>query len=103
MPVAKMTSVRLLISVSASHNGLCQCKNAFWWLGGESIYGATTRIVPQRESGMVCKLNKFLYGIKQSPLPRLVKLFNFLFAFGPLGYVAGHFVFYRSTTAGIFY
>jgi len=71
-PVAKMTSVRLLISLATTHHWpvhQLDIKNAF--LNGildEEVYMAQPPgFVAQRESMKVCKLKKSIYGLKQSP------------------------------------
>ena len=71
-PVAKMTSVRLFISLAATHNWdlhQLDIKNAF--LHGdlqEEVYmDQPPEFVAQGEIGKVCRLRKSLYGLKQSP------------------------------------
>ena len=71
-PVAKMTSIHLLLSmVAMSSWPLYQLniKNAF--LHGdliEELYvEQPLRFVSQGESGLVCRLRRSLYGLKQSP------------------------------------
>ena len=72
-PVAKMASVRLFIVMAALQRWLLyqlDVKNAF--LNGdleEEIYmEQPPSFVAQRESsGLVCRLRKSLYGLKQSP------------------------------------
>lgn len=70
-PVAKMTSVRVLISLAARHGWQLQqfdVKNAF--LHGdleEEIYMELPPGFHQEGGGKVCSLKKTLYGLKQSP------------------------------------
>lgn len=71
-PVARLTFVRLLISLAASHSWplhQLDVKNAF--LDGdllETIYMAPPPGFRAEEySGKVCRLRKSLYGLKQSP------------------------------------
>nr|XP_009771264.1 PREDICTED: uncharacterized protein LOC104221828 [Nicotiana sylvestris] len=71
-PVAKMASVRLLISLATmNHWPLFQLdiKNAF--LHGELVEEVYMKqppgFVAQGESGLVCRLRRSLYGLKQSP------------------------------------
>ena len=71
-PVAKMTSVRLFISLAASYNWeyhQLDIKNVF--LHGnlqEEVYmKQPPGFVAQGEIGTVCRLRKSLYGLKQSP------------------------------------
>ena len=71
-PVAKMTSIRLLLSMTAMSSWplyRLDIKNAF--LHGdltEEVYmEQSPGFVAQGESGLVCKLRRFLYGLKQSP------------------------------------
>ena len=71
-PVAKMTYVRLFISLAATHNWdlhQLDIKNAFL-LGDlqEEVYmEQPPGFVSQGEIGKVCRLRKSLYGLKQSP------------------------------------
>ncbi|PHT77450.1 hypothetical protein T459_20972 [Capsicum annuum] len=71
-PVAKIASVRLLISLAAMHHWplhQLDIKNAF-------LHGELTKevymeqppgFVGQGESDLVCRLKRSLYGLKQSP------------------------------------
>jgi len=62
-PVAKLTSVRILISLATTYNWhlfQLDIKNAF-------LYGATSGVCCQGESGLVCKLKKYLYNLKKFP------------------------------------
>ena len=71
-PVAKMTSVHLLLSMAAMSSWplfQLDIKNAF--LHGdltEEVYmEQLPGFVAQGESGLVCWLRRSLYGVKQSP------------------------------------
>ena len=71
-PVAKMASVCLLIAMAAmNHWPLFQLdiKNAFLHgeLAKEVYMKQPIGFVTQGESGLVCKLCRSLYGLKQSP------------------------------------
>lgn len=78
-PVAKMNTVRVLLSVAINHGwSLFQMdvKNAF--LHGdleEDVFMKIPQGHPQEhEPGMVCKLHKAIYGLKQSPRAWYAKL-----------------------------
>ena len=71
-PVAKIASVRLLLSMAAMRSWplfQLDIKNVF--LHGDLADGVYMEQPPgfaaQGESGLVCKLRRFLYGLKQSP------------------------------------
>jgi hypothetical protein len=70
-PVAKMTTVRTIISIAASqgwHLHQMDVKNAF--LHGdlkEDIYMTPPLGLFSSPSSSVCKLKRFLYGLKQAP------------------------------------
>ena len=71
MPVAKFTSIRALIAIGASHDfemHQMDVKTAF--LNGdlnEEIYMTVPEGIDHDVTSAVCKLNRTLYGLKQSP------------------------------------
>jgi hypothetical protein len=70
-PVAKMNSIRVLLSIVASLNWPLHqfdVKNAFLHGDLEEVYIAIPPGLEDSSSaGKVCKLKKALYGLKQSP------------------------------------
>ncbi|PNX77125.1 retrovirus-related Pol polyprotein from transposon TNT 1-94 [Trifolium pratense] len=99
-PVAKMASVRLFLSMAAiRHWPLYQLdiKNAF--LHGdleEEIYmEQPPGFVAQGESGLVCRLQKSLYGLKQSPRAWFGKFSKVIQQFGMVRSEADHSVFFK--------
>ncbi|CAH9055335.1 unnamed protein product [Cuscuta epithymum] len=105
-PVAKLTSVRLLISLAATHGWhlhQLDIKNAF--LHGdlqEEVYiEQPPGFVAQGEYGKVCRLRKSLYGLKQSPRAWFGKFSQTIEQFGMKKGQSDHSVFYRQTQAGI--
>ncbi|CAH9148698.1 unnamed protein product [Cuscuta epithymum] len=105
-PVAKLTSVRLLISLAATHDWhlhQLDIKNAF--LHGdlqEEVYmEQPPGFVAQGEYGKVCRLRKSLYGLKQSPRAWFGKFSQSIERFGMIKGQSDHSVFYRKTKAGI--
>jgi hypothetical protein len=71
-PVARLTTVRVLLSLATSHDLLVhQMDVKTTFLNGgleEEIYmDQPEGFVVQGQEGMVCKLVKSLYGLKQSP------------------------------------
>ncbi|RVW44081.1 Retrovirus-related Pol polyprotein from transposon TNT 1-94 [Vitis vinifera] len=104
-PVAKIASVRLLLSMAA----MCSwplyqldIKNAF--LHGdlvEEVYmEQPPGFVAQGESGLVCKLRRSLYGLKQSPRAWFSRFSSVVQEFGMLRSTADHSVFYHHNSLG---
>ena len=106
--VAKMTFVRLFIAMAALQQWplyQLDIKNAF--INGdlqEEIYmEQPPGFVTQGESsGMVCRLRKSLYGLKQ-PRAWFGKFNNVVQQFGMTRCEANHFVFYQHSSVGCFY
>ena len=103
--VAKIASIRLLISLAAMrHWSIYQLdiKNAF--LHGElteEVYmEQPPGFVAQGESGLVCRLRKSLYGLKQSPRAWFGRFSTVVQDFGMHRSEADHSIFYRHTTHG---
>ena len=68
-PIAKMDSVRLLLSMNAVRSWplyQLEIKNAFFHdnLAEEVYMKQPPRFVAQEESGLVCRLHRSLYGLK---------------------------------------
>ncbi|RDX86712.1 hypothetical protein CR513_31925, partial [Mucuna pruriens] len=106
-PVAKITIIRLLLAMAAiRHWPLHQLdiKNAF--LHGdldEEIYmEQPPDFVAQGESGLVCKLCRSLYGLKQSLRAWFGKFSQVVQNFGMTRSEADHFVFYCHSSFGKF-
>ncbi|RVW53673.1 Retrovirus-related Pol polyprotein from transposon RE1 [Vitis vinifera] len=105
-PVAKLNSVRLFISITASQQWMIHqldIKNVF--LHGdlkEEVYmEQPPGFVAQGVYGKVCCLEKALYGLKQSPRAWFGKFSKEIQAFGMNKSKKDHFVFYKKSTAGI--
>ncbi|KAM1425821.1 hypothetical protein TB2_017749 [Malus domestica] len=103
-PVAKMNSVRVLLSVAVNHDWplyQMDVKNAF--LHGElkeDVYMQLPPGHPQEEEGMVCKLHKAIYGLKQSPRAWYAKLSSVLENIGFKMSNADSSLFVRDSSAG---
>ncbi|RVX05810.1 Retrovirus-related Pol polyprotein from transposon TNT 1-94 [Vitis vinifera] len=104
-PVAKIASVRLLLSMAA----MCSwplyqldIKNAF--LHGdlvEEVYmEQPPGFVAQGESGLVCRLRRSLYGLKQSPRAWFGLFSSVVQEFGMLCSTSDHSVFYHHNSLG---
>ena len=70
--MAKIASVRLLLSIAAMRSWplfQLDIKNVFFHgdLAEEVYMEQPPGLVAQGESGLVCKLRRSLYGLKQSP------------------------------------
>ena len=108
-PVAKMASVRLFIAMTALRQWLLHqldVKNAF--LNGdlnEEIYKdqPPSFVVQGESSGLVCRLHKSLYGLKQSPRAWFGKFSSVVQQFGMSRSEVDHSVFYRHSSAGCIY
>ncbi|CAM8999069.1 unnamed protein product [Rhodiola kirilowii] len=105
-PVAKLTSIRLLISLAASHHWplhQLDIKNAF--LHGdlqEPIYmEQPPGFVAQGESAKVCYLHKSLFSMKQSPRAWFSTFTATVEKFGMEKSKSDHSVFYKQSGNGI--
>ena len=104
--VAKLTSIRLFISLVATHGWdlhQLDIKNAF--LHGnlaEKVYmEQSPGFVPQGEIGRFCRLHKSLYGLKQSPSAWFGKFSEVIEKFGLHKSKFDHSIFYINSQAGI--
>ncbi|KAJ9535088.1 hypothetical protein OSB04_un001836 [Centaurea solstitialis] len=104
-PVAKLSSIRLFISLAATYNWplhQLDVKNAF--LHGdlqEEVYmEQPPGFVAQGECGKVCKLRKSLYGLKQSPRAWFGRFNSVVTKFGLRRSSHDHSVFFASSDAG---
>ena len=105
-PIAKMTSVRLFISLATTYNWdfhQLDIKNVF--LHGdfqEEVYmEQPPGFVVQGEIGKVCRLRKSLYGLKQSPHAWFGKFSQAVEKFGTQKSKSNHSVFYRNSNSSI--
>ena len=104
-PVAKMTSVRLLLSMVAMSSKsmyLLDIKNAFFH--GDLVKNVymeqSPRFVAQGESDLVCRLLHSLFGLKQSPRAWFGRFSYVVQKFGMTRSTSGHFIFYHHTSLG---
>ncbi|RVW98382.1 Retrovirus-related Pol polyprotein from transposon RE2 [Vitis vinifera] len=104
-PIAKIASVRLLLSMAA----MCSwplyqldIKNAFLHgdLAEEVYMKQPPGFVAQGESGLVCRLRRSLYGLKQSPRAWFSRFSSVVQEFGMLRSTADHSVFYHHNSLG---
>ena len=105
-PVAKMTSVRLFISLAATHNWdlhQLNIKNVFLHddLQEEVDMEQPPGFVAQREIGKVCHLRKSLYDLKQSPYAWFGKFSQAVEKFGLQKSKSNHSVFYWNSSSCI--
>ena len=103
--VAKIAYVRLLLSMAAMRSwSLFQLdiKNAFLHgdLAEEVYMEQLPGFVAQGESGLVCKLCRSLYGLKQSPRAWFNRFSSVVQEFGMIRSAADHFVFYHHSSTG---
>ncbi|RVW98461.1 Retrovirus-related Pol polyprotein from transposon TNT 1-94 [Vitis vinifera] len=104
-PIAKIASVRLLLSMAA----MCSwplyqldIKNAFLHgdLADEVYMKQPPGFVAQGESGLVCRLRRSLYGLKQSPRAWFGRFSSVVQEFGMLRSTSDHSVFYHHNSLG---
>ena len=105
-PVAKLSSVRLFISMAATYDWALHqldVKNAF--LNGtlnEEVYmEQPPGFVAQGENGKVCLLRNSLYGLKQSPRAWFNRFCSVVRKFGLIQSKCDHSVFYQNSDAGL--
>ena len=101
--MAKFASVRLLISMAIMRSWplfQVDIKNVFFHgdLVKEVYMEQPPGFVAQVESGLVCKLCRSLYGLKQSPRARFSRFSLVVQEFGMIRSTADHFVFYHPTS-----
>ena len=100
-PVAKIASVRLLLSMVVMRSWLLfqlDIKNAFLYgdLVEEVYMEQPPGFVAQGESGLVCKLRRSLYGLKQSPRAWFSRFSSVVQEFGMIRSTTDHSVFLSS-------
>ena len=105
-PVAKMTYVRLFISLAATYSWdlhQLDIENAFLHddLQEEVYMEQPLGFVAQGEIGRVCRLRKSLYGLKQSPRVWFGKFSQAIEEFGMQKSKSDHSVFYRNSSSSI--
>ena len=103
--VAKMAFVRLLLSMAAMSSWplfQLDIKNAFLHgdLAEEVYMKQPPGFVAQGESGLVCRLRRSLYGLKQSPRAWFDRFSSVVQKFGMLRSTADHSVFYHHNSSG---
>jgi len=100
-PVAKITTIRLLISLASIYNWELKqldINNAF--LHGdlkEDVYMVAPPRLTSIPSGKVCKLKKALYGLKQANREWFAKLSSFLLSMGYTQSMNDHSLFINSS------
>lgn len=104
-PVAKLNSVRMFISLGTNLNrSLHQLDVKTAFLQGdlhEEVYmQQPPGFVTEGESHKVCKINKSIYGLKQSPRAWFEKFNTILSEFGFVRGISDYSVFVRRTTRG---
>ena len=104
-PVAKIASVRLLLSMAAMRSWplyQLDIKNAFLHgdLAEEVYMEQPPGFVAQGESGLVCRLHRSLYGLKQSPRAWFSRFSSVVQEFGMFRSTADHSVFYHHNSSG---
>ncbi|RVW86926.1 Retrovirus-related Pol polyprotein from transposon RE1 [Vitis vinifera] len=104
-PVAKIASIRLLLSMAAMRSWplyQLDIKNVFLHgdLAEEVYMEQPPGFVAQRESGLVCRIRRSLYGLKQSPRAWFNRFSSVVQEFGIFRNTANHSVFYHHNSSG---
>ena len=104
-PVAKMASIRLLLSLAAMSSWplyQLDIKNVFLHsdLAEEVYMEQQPGFVAQGESGLACKLRRSLYGLKQSPQAWFGHFSSMVQEFGMTRRTSDHSVFNHHTSSG---
>ena len=105
-PVAKLTSIRLFISLAATHGWdlhELDIKNVLLHgdLAKEVYMEQPPGFVAQDEIGRVCRLQKSLYDLKQSPRAWFSKFSEVIEKFGIQKSKSDHSIFYKNSQASI--
>ena len=103
--MAKIASIRLLLSMTAMRSWpifQLDIKNAFLHddLAEEVYMEQPFSFVAQGESGLVCKLRRSLYGLKQSPRAWFSLFNSVVKVFGMIQSATDHSVFYHHSSTG---
>ena len=104
-PMAKIASVHLLLCMDAMRSWplfQLDIKNAFLHgdLAEEVYIKQPPGFVAQGESGLVCKLSRSIYGLKQSPRAWFSRFSSVVQEFGMIQSAADHSVFYHHSSTG---
>ena len=104
-PVAKIAFVRLLLSMAAMRSWLffqLAIKNVFLYsdLAEEIYMEQPPGFIAQGKSGLVCKLCRSLYGLKQSPRDWFSRFSSVVQEFVMIRSAANHSVFYHHSSTG---
>ena len=104
-PIAKIASVCLLLSMAA----MCSWPLYQFDIKNACLHGDLAEkvymeqppgFVARRESGLVCRLHRSLYGLKQSPRAWFGRFSFVVQEFGMLHNTADHSVFYHHNSSG---
>ena len=101
--MAKTAFVRLLLSMTAIHSWplfQLDIKNVFLHsdLANEVYIEQPPGFVAQGESGLICKLRRSLYGLKQSPRAWFSRFSSMVQEFGMIQSTANHSLFYHHSS-----
>ncbi|RVW35980.1 Retrovirus-related Pol polyprotein from transposon RE1 [Vitis vinifera] len=104
-PIAKIESIRLLLSMVAMYSWpfyQLDIKNAFLHgdLAEEVYMEQPFGFVAQGKSGLMCRLHRSLYGLKQSPRAWFSRFSSIVQEFGMFRSTIDHSVFYHHNSSG---